>query len=335
MVSCIADLSAVQNASPENIPQLLDRYADILFHQPEDSAVRWALAEAHRILEQPEEAALYLDQITDLDVESGKDPSDFAAGLAKRWPHNGAAWFICGKLAYRSSDWAKSLSLLERARKEGLADMYQVRMLDMLTRAYHATGALEKALANIRQAAALAPDDPAIRQELVAVRLGMMDAEIDRQKKVILDQPENFQAVMDLAENLLQRGQEVEALSLLQPLLGRQALHSKVHLGMARCFTASGLHHLAAGSLQSALETGQLTVDERKEALYRQASALRRLMKFDEAIHVLETILLEDLSYLNTRQLLDEIQREKVAAQISPEVLKPGSRYLPEEGQRR
>jgi len=326
---------AVQNASPDHIPQLLDCYTDILNHQLEDCAVRWALAEAYRILEQPEEAALYLDQITDLDVEPEKDPSHFATRLAKRWPHNGAAWFVCGKLAYRSSDWAESLRLLERARKEGLADLYQVRMLDMLARAYHATGDLEKALADIRQAAVLAPDNPAIRQELVSVRLGLMDAEIGRQKKVILDQPENFQAVMDLAENQLRRGHGKEALSLLQPLLGGLAPQGKVHLGMARCFSATGLHHLVVGSLQSALDTGQLSTNERKEALYRQASALRRLMRFDEAIHVLETILLEDLSYLNTQKLLDEIQREKVAEQISPGVLRPGSRYLPEEGQGR
>jgi tetratricopeptide (TPR) repeat protein len=325
----------VQNKSPENIIQLVNRYQDLLVHQPDDCLVRWALAEAHRELEHPDEAALYLDQITDLENEAEKDASDFAVGLVKRWPHAGAAWFVSGKLAYRKGDWAETLRMLERARKEGLVDLYQVRLHDMLARAYHATGALEKALADIRQAVTLAPDDPAIRQELVSLRLALMDAQISQQKKVLEGQPGNYQAAMDLAESQIQRGQVKEALALLQPLLGGLAPQGKIHLGMARCFSANGLQHLAAASLQSALNTGQLTSVERKETLYRQASALRHLMRFDEAIQALETILLEDLDYLNTCQLLDEIQREKVVSRISPGIMKPGSHYLPEEGQGR
>ncbi len=325
----------VQQQSPENIPDLLARYADLLVHQPDDCQVRWALAEACRTQEAPDESALYLDQITDLDWETGVDAAEFATGLTKRWPRSGAAWFVSGKLAYRKNQWSDALRLLERARKEGVPDVCQVRLHDMLARTYHATADLEKALADIRCAAALAPDDPAIRQELVAVRLALMDVEITQQKREIQQHPGDHQMIMALAELLLWRGEINEALPLWQSLLGGEVPQGRVHLRMAECFSASGLHHLAAGSLQAAFNTGLLTAEERKEALYRQASALRRLLRFDEAIHSLEQILLEDLGYLNTRQLVDEIQREKVAAQVSPGTLKPGSRFLPEPGQGR
>ena len=251
----------VQNKSPENIIRLVDRYQDILAHQPDNCPVRWALAEAHRELERPDEAALYLDQITDLDNEAEKDASDFAVGLVKRWPHTGAAWFVSGKLAFQKGDLAEAIRMLEQAREEGLVGFYQVRLHDMLARAYHATGALEKALADIRQAVTLAPEDPAIRQELVFIRLGLMDAEIDQQKKIVEGQPDNFQAAMDLAESLLQRGHVKEALALLQPLLGGQAPQGKIHLGMARLFFGQWTTTPGCGQLPIGIEYWAINFD--------------------------------------------------------------------------
>ena len=238
-------------------------------------------------------------------------------------------------MAYKQNLWKEALELLERAREEGLGEIYLVRLHDMLARAYHATENLQNALANIRSAAALAPDDPAIRQEMVLIRLALIDSEIDQLKKQSSEHPENHQVALSLADHLIKRGLYQEALPLLQSLVGTDAAQAQVHLKMADCFSADGLLHLAVDSLQSALANSSLSSEERKEILYRQATALRRLMQFEDAIRSLEMILVDDLDYLNTRQLLVEIQKERVTARVSPSVLKPGSRFLPDSEQGR
>ena len=148
-------------------------------------------------------------------------------------------------------------------------------------------------------------------------------------------QPADTQTALQLAELLLRRGKTSAAVKVMQPYVKDSTLQAQVHLELARCFAAGGQYHLAIGSLQAALKTGGLSAEERKEALYRLASANRRLMRFDEAIQALEEILVEDLDYLNAQTLLDEIQREKITARVEPSLLKPGSRYLPEENQGR
>ncbi len=320
----------VQQHSPIHIPQLLQRYIDMIVHQPDDCQARWALAQSYQTLEDPDQAALYLDQITELDLNATDQAANLAGELTGQWPQSGAAWFIRGKLAYKQNLWKEALELLERAREEGLGEIYLVRLHDMLARAYHATENLQNALANIRSAAALAPDDPAIRQEMVLIRLALIDSEIDQLKKQSSEHPENHQVALSLADHLIKRGLYQEALPLLQSLVGTDAPQTQVYLQMADCFSADGLHHLAVGSLQSALSISSLSGEERKELLYRQATALRRLMRFEESIHSLEMILVDDLDYLNTRELLVEIQKERVTTRVSPSVLKLGSRFLPD-----
>ncbi len=326
---------AIQAESPAHIPALVGRYSDLLVQQPESCEIRWALAEAYRTLEQPTQAGLDLDQISDLEPDQEIAVLEFASGLVQKWPKTGAAWFVLGKLAFKKSETEAALKHLEQARQEGVPEECQVRLFDMLGRIYHRTGQLEKALPDLRQAVELAPQDALIRQELIDLRLSMLDGEIEKLRYNLDQHPADTQTALQLAELLLRRGKTSAAVKVMQPYVKDSTLQAQVHLELARCFAAGGQYHLAIGSLQAALKTGGLSAEERKEALYRLASANRRLMRFDEAIQALEEILVEDLDYLNAQTLLDEIQREKITARVEPSLLKPGSRYLPEENQGR
>lgn len=325
----------VQAESPAHIPDLVDRYINLLEQRPESCEIRWALAESYRTLEQPTQAGLILDQISDLAPDQEAEVLEFASGLAKMWPKSGAVWFVLGKLAFQKSEPEEALKHLERARQEGVPEECQVRLYDMLGRIYRRMGRLEKALPDLRRAVELAPQDARIRQELVELRLSMMDAEIEKLRFYLEQNPADTQTALQLAELLLQSGKPSAAVRILQPYVKDSAMQAQVHLELARCFAAGGQHHLALGSLKAALQTGGLSAEDRKEALYRLAGTSRRLMRFDEAIQALEEILVGDMDYLNARTLLDEIQREKITARVEPLPLKPGSRYLPEENQGR
>lgn len=305
----------VHNASVESIPELVDRYKDILIHLPQGVPVRWGLSKAHWALGEPFPSACYIDEITNLDGTQATQAEEFLDPLVKRYPGCGQGWYVRGKLAYWSGNYPQAIEYFERSLKKG--DVYQdsfTLLHEMLGKAYQQEGDLEKALSNLRKSIALSPDNPGLRQALISVRLAILDKAIALKGKEIETSPDSLSTTLELADLYQQRGSYTQAIQLLQPMLDKTKQRGKVYLALARCFAAQGFHHLSAASLESAISSGELSTEERKETLYRLAQARRTQLRFDEALQALEQVCALDVNYQNVLGVMDMIQREKVAA---------------------
>jgi tetratricopeptide (TPR) repeat protein len=305
----------VQQADETFTGDLVAPYGELLEHLPQDLELHWALAEAHWYLEQPYEAAGYVDALTDLEPAQAQPGEVFLARLVKKYPACGRGWYVRGKLAYRLGDHDMAIEYLERALKKGELPQRALPLLhEMLSRSYHQQSELDHALEHVRQAISGAPDNPALRQLLLNIRFARLDRTI-AERQAALEKSSTQAAALELADLYQQRGQYPQAIELLQKALSQAPEAGALHLALARCFAAQQLYHLSATSLEAALESGSLSVVERKETLYRLAQARRSQLRFEDAIAALEQVCAMDVNYQNVLGLIDQFQREKVTAE--------------------
>jgi len=331
--AALAVYAEAQQAGEALAAGLVERYAAVLAGMPESIPARWGLARAHLTLQQPGPAAQCLDELTDLDAGQAHDAGECVSRLLQTHATCGYGWYVHGKLAYRAGEHAPAIEHLEQALAEGDLPPHALALLyDMMGRAALACGHLDRALADLRQAAALSPDDAALRRALIAVRLALLDRAIAAAQEQLAAGADPVQARLSLAELLQQRGDYAQAVAILQDALPLAGQASPIHLALARCFAGQRRHHMAAASLEAALASDELDLEARKEVLYRLAEARRRQLRYDEAIAALEQVCALDATYQNVLGLLDIVQREKVTAQAQPATLRPTSsvRLLPE-----
>lgn len=306
---------AVQQATDDLLLDLIQRYETLLSHVPENIIARWGLAQAHRTLAQPQVAARYVDEMTDLDPGTSEQAGEFIHALVDDHPGCGQAWYVHGKLAFRDEDYPHAIEYLERAGKEGeLTPNLVLLSLQMLGKAYSIQGLLDPALENTRKAIELAPEDVGLRQLLLSIRVAMLDRQVAEEEKKLKAAKDPVVVALKLAELLQQRGDYPRAVKLLQSMLFKADKLSEIHRALARCFAAQEMYHLSAASLEAAIATGELDLEGRKETYYRLAQAYRSQLCFDEALEALEQVCALDVTYQNVLGFMDTIQREKVIA---------------------
>ncbi len=319
----MAAYAVAQQADENLVPTLLAKYESALSALPYDVAPRWGLARAYASLEQPFDAARYIDEIIDLDPNHEQAANDFLQALVRRYPNCGHGWYVLGRMAYRSQQSPLAIDYFERAiREQGVLPESSVLLYDMLGRVYHALGEHEAALLNLRHAVALAPDQRPLREAVVSVRLAMLDRAIQiKTTELGIREPE-VQTYLQIASLLQHRGHHKEAIGYLQSALQLPEPHEQIYLSLARSFVACQRYDLALASAQAAVRGYPLNTHldqaELKEALYWLAWSQYHLLEYDEALATLARLCTLDIAYLNVSALIDTIQQEKAAARYAP-----------------
>jgi len=325
---------AAQEAEAGLAAALEGRYREALAHLPESVAARWGLSRALRRLKRPNEAAQALDEIGDLDASQAPALEDCLADLLAESAGSGGGWYVYGKLAYRQDRWPEAIERLERSLREGgVEGPALIRLHDMLGRSYWATKELEQALANLRRAVALSPDEPELRQAVLAVRREQIEQAIAGHEQALAAGADPVEGRLALAALLGQRGEHARAVAVLQEALATGLDHGRLRLALAEGFAAQGLLGLAGASLEAALRMQGLPLAERKEALYRLGQIRRRQLRYAEALVALEELSSLDAGYRQVLALIDRVQSEQARARSRPEPLYPASDgLLPPEG---
>lgn len=331
-----------QTESMDLSAELEPRYLEILDHLPGSASVRWALANTSWYLNKPDDAARYLDELTELDLSQALPAEKLLAEILARCSKCAWGWYVRGKLMFQEAWPARVNAGLTRAANyfetalqgEGLPEDRRILLHDMAGRSYQAVGYLPASLEHLRQAVTRDPERPEYRKALINTRLAMLDSQIDSAKTSLDTQPDSPQLISTLGNLLGQRGRWDEVVHLIQGHREIAQRNGSLLLILGRAFAAQGQYHLASIVFQDSLASDGLSQADLKEALFRLAQSLRKELRYPEAIRALERLCSIDITYQNAVHWLDAIQHEKVVSEQQAMPLQPVElTFYPQEGE--
>ena len=148
----------------------------------------------------------------------------------------------------------RTVALLEPLKEPELAD--DLRVLDLLARAFLATGQQELALGRLERLAAVLPDDPGMRFRLASafIQAGGRDQAREQLGRVLDREPTNLQALRLLADLEFGAGDFHEAAALARRIQATDTLLQDGYIIEARALLAAGDGDQAAQLLRDRLD---------------------------------------------------------------------------------
>jgi len=252
------------------------------------------LEQGHRIIRTDEDLRRAIQRVT-ADVEQNPDNKRYVLQL--------------GDLYRRAKDYAKARELYNRARQLDAMDFSILERLGELQIDEFAER--EKALAD---KLAAAPDDPAAKAELEAVRKEKFDFSLKEYRRQVQVRPTDAALRSKLGDLLFGAGMFEEAAPEYQKAATDPRMRRRCRKLLGMCLFNTKKYQLAASQFEQAIEGGTAASREVREILYFLAITLENLGDLDRTEQVLRQIFDADMSYKDVQERLDRIMQAKQEA---------------------